>query len=156
MKVNLKNGNENVIDMGYGIKVIGIKNARIIGDPPVIDFSYSQRNGYVQAVIKSDEELNDIEGWESSEDKKVFIKTFNEEFTPYTLNVYSKLDNSTVAVEINIPNADFKVYDTNSTIHIEGKNKLNSKDLRLIIIFLIPIFIILLLISKHFKRKKKN
>lgn len=135
---------------------MGIKNAKIVGDPPVVDFSYSQRNGYVQAVIKSDEELKDIEGWETTEDKKTFIKTFNEEITPYTLNVYSKLDNSTVAVEVNIPNADFKVYNTNSTIHIEGKNKLDSKDLIFITIALIPIFIILLFILKHFKKKRKD
>lgn len=134
----------------------GVKNTRIIGDPPVIDFSYSQRNGYVQAVIKSDEELKDIEGWEASEDKKVFMKTFNEKVIPYTLTVYSKLDNSTVAVDIKITNADFKVYDTNSTIHIEGKNKLNSKDLKLIIKVLIAIFIIALFILKHSKKKRKN
>ena len=72
-----------------------------------------------------------------------------------TINVYSEIDNSSVPVEINITNADFKVYDTNSTIHIEGKYKLNSKDLRLVIIVLVPILIILLFILKHLKKIKK-
>ncbi len=134
---------------------LGVKNVKIIGDPPVTEVAYSQRNGYVQAIIKSDEELKDIDGWETSDDRKAFIKTFNEQVAPYTINVYSEIDNSSVPVEINITNADFKVYDTNSTIHIEGKYKLNSKDLRLVIIVLVPILIILLFILKHLKKIKK-
>ena len=49
---------------------LGVKNVKIIGDPPVTEVAYSQRNGYVQAIIKSDEELKDIDGWETSDDYK--------------------------------------------------------------------------------------
>lgn len=146
---------EDVNDMGYGIN-FGIKNAKIIGDPPIIDFSYSQRNGYVQAAVKSDEELKNIEGWETTDDNKTFIKRFDEQIIPYNIEVHSAIDDTTATVEVNIEGANFTIYDKDDSVHIEGKYKLNSEDLKLVIIVLVVILIISLLIIKHCDKSKKQ
>ncbi len=135
----------------------GVKNVKLRGEPPVAEFIYSQRNGYVQGVIKSDEELRPIEGWETTDDNKTFIKRFDEKITPYPLTVISNIDDTTATVEVNIEGANFTVYNKEDSIHIEGKNKITSEDLKTIIKIIIPILVILLIIIiLHRKKNIKN
>ena len=50
----------------------------------------------------------------------------------------------------------FTIYDKDDSVHIEGKYKLNSEDLKLVIIVLVVILIISLLIIKHCDKSKKQ
>ena len=134
----------------------GITDVKLRGEKPVVEFTYSQRNGYVQAVVKSDEELKNIEGWETTDDNKTFIKRFDEQITPYNIEVHSAIDDTTATVEVNIESANFTIYDKDDSIHIEGKYKINSEDLKLFIIVLVVILIILLLIIKHRNKNKQQ
>lgn len=136
--------------------LFGVKSIKLRGEKPNVEFTYSQRNGYVQAVIKSDEELKNIEGWETTDDNKTFIKRFDEQITPYNIEVCSAIDDTTTAVQVNIEGANFTIYDKDDSIHIEGKYKINSEDLKLVIIVLVVILIILLLIIKYHNKTKKQ
>lgn len=138
------------------LTLFGVKSIKLRGEKPNVEFTYSQRNGYVQAVIKSDEELKNIEGWETTDDNKTFIKRFDEQVTPYNIEVCSAIDDTTTTVEVDIEGANFTIYDKDDSIHIDGKYKLNSEDLKLVIILLVVILIILFLIIKLRNKNKKQ
>ena len=82
-KTYTENTTETVIvtDTLSNIAGVEISISNIIGEAPECKVSYStieQTNGSVVVTITSNREMEELEGWELSEDKKTLTKTYNE------------------------------------------------------------------------------
>ena len=110
------------------------------------------------ATISTDDEVEDIEGWETHKYRTsyatnyFYTKTFTEKFEPYTIELISKTDGAKTTVDVNIPEKFEEI--------IVG-NKLNMilndyvPIILVIIIFIVFIVLIKKLVSLPSKLYKK-
>lgn len=110
------------------------------------------------ATISTDDEVEDIEGWETHKystsyaTNYFYTKTFTEKFEPYTIELISKTDGAKTTVDVNIPEKFEEI--------IVG-NKLNMilndyvPIILVIIIFIVFIILIKKLVSLPSKLYKK-
>lgn len=117
------------VDFSYNINEQGIQSD---GRGKITETSY-------RAIINTDDEIEDIEGWSEGKTRTFFgttytyTKIFTEEFEPYNIELRSKIDGTTKVIEINIPEK-FKE---------EEKYKINklAEIIKTALLFIIPILI---------------
>ena len=96
-----------VKDLAGNETEVEIKVENIDKQAPTLNVEYSNPNPTkenVTVTITADEEIQEVEGWELSQDKKVLTKTYTEN-TNETIEIYDMLGNKTTQ-EITVNNID--------------------------------------------------
>ena len=110
-KTFTQNGKENltVYDLaGNPSKTLEIEVANIDKISPIIEVSYTTTeitNQNVTATITSNEPVQNVDGWNISEDRKILTKTFTQNGSE-EVTVYDLAGNNSPAIEVSVTNID--------------------------------------------------
>ena len=138
----------------------GIKDITLRGELNAV-LDYGVVGNSIQARILTDDKVESVNGW-ICENEYVYTKTFKEPFTPYTIELKSKIDEATTTIEINIPDENFKYDNTHQTSVRIGSNKMHlDKQDMILISFLVAlaicvVIIIVICFKKAIHRRKSN
>lgn len=138
----------------------GIKDITLRGELNAV-LDYGVVGNSIKAKILTDDKVESVNGW-ICENEYVYTKTFKEPFTPYTIELKSKIDEATTTIEINIPDENFKYDNTHQTSVRIGSNKMHlDKQDMILISFLVAlaicvVIIIVICFKKAIHRRKSN
>ena len=115
-------------------------------DPPIIDYSTRKNeDGSIEIILKSNEKVKEIEGWNLSEDKMTLTKTYKEA-KEEQISVYDLLGNET---KVNLK-IEMKNNKLNANIENEKDNP-KTGDILIYIVAVLFISIIIFGITKKYK-----